>query len=182
LTAAGKTWKSYAESLPKAGYMGGDFSPYVKRHNPFAYLSDVVQQPAQQARVVPFTQFTSDLTNGQLPNFSFIVPNVFDDAHDGTLNEADAWLQRNIDPLIKTVSFKQDGLLIITFDEGEGSDSSHGGGQVATVVISAKAKKNFQSKTLYQHQSTLRLVLQALGVSKYPGAASVAPAMNEFFQ
>src|SRR5690349_8105304 len=35
LTAAGKTWKCYAESLPSSGYVGGDVVPYVKRHNPF---------------------------------------------------------------------------------------------------------------------------------------------------
>src|SRR5215472_4905317 len=33
-----KTWKSYAESLPVAGYTGGDSGEYVKHHNPFAYF------------------------------------------------------------------------------------------------------------------------------------------------
>src|SRR5437660_3080429 len=40
--SAGKTWKSYAESLPSVGYSGGDAYPYVKRHNPFSYFTDVV--------------------------------------------------------------------------------------------------------------------------------------------
>jgi phosphatidylinositol-3-phosphatase len=182
LNTAGKSWKAYAESLPQPGYLGGDVSLYMKHHNPFVYFSDVVQQPGQAGKVVPFTQFTSDLGSGQLPNFSFIVPNILDDAHTGSLNQADSWLQQNIDPLIKSAAFQQDGLLIITFDEGDISDFSHGGGRVATVVISAKAKKKFQSTTLYQHQSTLRLILQALGISSFPGAAGMAPSMNEFFQ
>jgi acid phosphatase len=38
LTAAGKTWKSYAESLPAVGYIGVDSGGYVKRHNPFTYF------------------------------------------------------------------------------------------------------------------------------------------------
>lgn len=42
LTSAGKTWRSYAESLPSVGYTGGDSGRYVKRHNPFAYLTDVL--------------------------------------------------------------------------------------------------------------------------------------------
>src|SRR5580700_8746067 len=33
LTAAGKTWNSYAESLPSIGYIGVDTGEYVKRHN-----------------------------------------------------------------------------------------------------------------------------------------------------
>ena len=72
LVRAGKSWKSYAESLPSPGYTGGDVYPYAKRHNPFAYLSDVMS--GQTAGLVPFTQFPSDLSTGILPNFSFIVP------------------------------------------------------------------------------------------------------------
>src|ERR1044071_8976427 len=40
LLAAGKSWRVYAENLPSTGYLGGDQYPYVKRHNPFAYMSD----------------------------------------------------------------------------------------------------------------------------------------------
>src|SRR5438132_4872336 len=45
LTAAGKTWKIYAESLPSPGYTGGDVFPYLKHHNPFAYFTDVIGNP-----------------------------------------------------------------------------------------------------------------------------------------
>jgi phosphatidylinositol-3-phosphatase len=182
LNAKGKTWKSYAESLPQVGYTGGDIYPYMKHHNPFVYLSDVVQQPSQLNQVVPFTDFSSDLSSGHLPNFSFIVPNILNDAHTGSLAQADSWLQANIAPLISSAQFQQDGLLIITFDESETLDLTNGGGHVATVVVSSKSKRKFQSTTLYQHQSTLRTVLQVLGVTDFPGASSVAPAMNEFFQ
>jgi acid phosphatase len=182
LTAKGKTWKSYAESLPSVGYTGGDVLPYMKHHNPFVYFTDVLQQPAQLNNVVPFTDFASDLSSGHLPNFSFIIPNVDDDAHTGSLAQADSWLQANIAPLINSSQFQQNGLLIITFDEGDLSDLANGGGHVATVIVSGKSKKKFQSTTMYQHQSTLRTILQALGVTDFPGASSVAPAMNEFFQ
>src|SRR5512142_1221648 len=42
LNTAGKSWRVYAEDLPSAGYLGGDTALYVKRHDPFAYFSDVV--------------------------------------------------------------------------------------------------------------------------------------------
>jgi hypothetical protein len=48
-------------------------------------------------------------------------------------------------------------------------------------MISTKAKQGYQSTILYQHQSTLRLILHGLGVSSYPAAASTAPEMGEFF-
>src|SRR5213083_80176 len=55
LLAAGKTWKSYAESIPNACYLGGDTGNYARKHNVFALLSDVVHDPAQRSRLVPFT-------------------------------------------------------------------------------------------------------------------------------
>jgi acid phosphatase len=181
LVKAGKTWKSYAESLPSAGYIGGDSGLYARRHNPFTYLSDVQSSTAQTANIVPFTQFATDLGNGALPQYSFIEPNLTDDAHDGTLAQADAWLQTNIAPLIASSTFQDGGLLIITFDEGDQADLNHGGGQVATLIISASAKTGFQSKTVYQHQSVLRLILAGSGVNTFPGLAGVAPDMTELF-
>jgi len=182
LVSVGKTWKTYQESIPSAGYLGGDAPPYVRRHNPFSLLSDVQNSTTQAANIVPFTQFATDLANNSLPNFSFIVPDVNNDAHDGTLATADSWLQSNMAPLIASSTFQSGGLLVILFDEGELSDFNHGGGQVAAVIVSSNGKPNFQSQTLYQHQSTLRLVLEALGVKKFPGQAATAPEMAEFFK
>ncbi len=181
LVKAGKTWKAYAESLPSPDSLGAGSSPYVRSHNPFTYLSDVQNSSSQTANIVPFTQFATDLANDALPQYSFIVPNLNDDAHDGTLAEADAWLQTNIAPLIASSAFQSSGLLIITFDEGDAADVNHGGGQVATLIISSSAKKGFQSTTLYQHQSTLRLILAGSGVTTFPGMAGTAPDMTEFF-
>jgi len=181
LMNAGKTWKAYAESIPSPGYLGKDSGVYLRRHDPFTYLSDVQNNTAQAANIVPFTQFATDLANDALPQFSFITPNSMDDGHNGTPAQADAWLQANIAPLIANPAFQSSGLLIITFDEGAQSDINHGGGQVATIIISSAAKQGFQSKTFYQHQSLLRLVLAASGVDSFPGSSGVAPDMTEFF-
>jgi phosphatidylinositol-3-phosphatase len=181
LLAAGKTWKSYAENLPSVGYTGGDVYPYAKHHNPFTYLTDVVNSQNQLQNLVPFTEFATDLQNDQLPDYSYIVPNMLDDAHDGTLNQADAWLQANIAPLIASPIFQNNGLLVIVFDESFDSDTQHGGGQVPMLVISPLAKKGYQSTTFYQHQNTCELLLQGLGLTSFPGACQGATQMNEFF-
>ena len=177
---AGKSWKAYLESIPSEGYTGGDSVPYVKQHDPFAYLSDL-QNSSQAANLVPFTQFASDLTNNALPQYAFIAPNLDDDAHDGTLAQADTWLQTNIAPLITNSAFQSSGLLVIVFDEGDQSDISHGGGQVACVVIGTKIKPGYKSTTFYQHQSLLRLIMASSGVDNFPGGAATAPDMTEFF-
>ena len=181
LMTVGKTWKCYAESLPNVGYTGGDVLPYVKHHNPFAYITDVINSSTQVNNLVPYSQFAPDLNNNTLPQFSFIVPNLQDDAHDGTLNQADDWLKQNIAPLIASAAF-QNSLLVIVFDEGDVTDTAHGGGHIAAVIVSPKAKNGYTSSTLYQHESLLRLMLEGSGVSSFPGAAASATDMLEFFQ
>lgn|SRR5271163_1235177 len=141
LSAHGKTWKAYAESIPQAGYVGPDERPYVKRHNPFAYFESVRDektvagqssqvQPSQTANIVPFENFASDLQHDKFPDYSFIVPNLYHDGHTipatesnadcgehVALQNVDGWLNTNIKPLIESNGFQRGGLLIIVFDE-----------------------------------------------------------------
>jgi phosphatidylinositol-3-phosphatase len=181
LVASGKTWKAYAESIPSVGYIGGNSGNYYVRHVPLAYLTDVQDSATGREGLVPFTQLATDLAAGQLPDFSFITPNACDDAHNCALSVADTWLSTNIAPLLTSSPFKDDGVLIITFDESA-SDNTNGGGRVIAVIASpAYSKPGYQSSTLYQHQSTLRLMLAGLGVATLPGAAASAPDMWEFF-
>ena len=181
LTAAGKTWKSYAEDLPVVGYTGTGVRRYARKHNIFALLADVVHSSTQLRNLVPFTQLATDLASNTLPHYAFIVPNVCNDAHDCPLRTADEWLKRNIDPLVQSATFQRDGLLIIVFDESR-TDNLHGGGRIPCVIVSPKARRGYRSTTLYQHQSLLRLSLTALGVTTFPNAAAGAPDMDEFFE
>ena len=135
---------------------------------------------SQTANIVPFTQFVTHLPNKALPQNSLIVPNVNDDA------TTEPWpggcvAASNIAPLISNSAFQSSGLLIITFDEGDQSDLQHGGGQVATVIVSSAGEAGLPVEDLYQHQSVLRLVLASSGVNSFPGLAGTAPDMTEFF-
>jgi len=179
LLTGGKTWKSYAESIPSVGYTGGDTSLYVRHHNPMSYFSDVVNSNVQKMNLVPFTQFATDLSANQLPDFSFVVPNLQDDAHDGSLAQADAWLKSNIAPLIANAQFQQNGLLIIVFDEGDASDGAHGGGRIAMVAVGPAVKHGFQSTTLYQHENLLKTIANYLGIDANIGNAAGAAPMTD---
>ena len=186
LVNAGRTWRSYAEGLPSVGYTGGNNvgTQYAVRHNPFAYLSVVQNDPVQRQNLVPFSQFAQDLSSGGLPDFSFVSPDLCHSGHDCSSAVSDSWLQSNIQPLLQDARFSDDGLLIIVFDEASDSDSSHGGGHIALAVVAPKrvAKPaGYQSVTVYQHESLLRLTLESLGVRELPGASANAPAMWEFF-
>ena len=181
LVAAGKTWKAYGEDVPAVGYTGAASGRYTRRHNVLALLWDVVHDSAKVRNLVPFTQLAMDLARNTLPHYAFIVPNLCNDAHDCPLRTADEWLKRHIDPLVQSKTFQRDGLLIIVFDESR-ADDLHGGGRIPCVIVSAKAKRGYQSTTLYQHQSLLRLSLSALGVTTFPNAGADAPDMDEFFE
>ncbi len=188
LLAAGKTWKEYSESIPYQGYYGGDSGEYAERHNPLSYMSDVRNDPQQQQNLVPFTQLATDIANHTLPNYGFIVPNLLHDAHDGTLAQADAWLQANIAPLLASPDFNTPGggLLIITFDESEDSDTQFGGGHVAWIAVGPDVRQHFPPGgaqipiVVLQHESTCRFMLSLAGVSVFPGAAADATIMTMF--
>ncbi|MHB8304324.1 MAG: alkaline phosphatase family protein [Acidobacteriaceae bacterium] len=186
MLASSVSFKIYAEGITN-GYLGGNTGLYLIRHNPFAMLSDVADSSQVADRCIwPFTQFATDLANGTLPEFSYIVPNIDDDAHNGTPQQADSWLQTNVVvPLSNHAPFQSggDGILIVDFDEAATSDTRYGGGHVSPVLWGPNVKVGFtqQSTTLYQHQSMLRTVMEALRLSNPPAAAASAPSMSEFF-
>jgi hypothetical protein len=206
LSSNRKTWKSYAESLPRIGYIGDDRFPYVKRHNPFAYFATVRSDRSQRDNIVPFNRFHHDLQRDALPNYSFIVPNIYNDGHHDpvtkrqahcgdhrALHNADNWLRENINPLIESPTFQRSGLLIIVFDEacerGPKADWAFdpkrpevkGGGHIAAVIISSRTPPGTTSDQLYHHESVLRLSLRALGVEQLPGLATSSADMDTFF-
>lgn len=186
MLAVNVSFKVYAEGATQ-GYLGGNTGLYLIRHNPFAMLSDVAgSQTVANAVIQPFTQFATDAADNSLPEFSFIVPDVDDDAHNGTPIQADDWLQSNVvSTLAGTSAFKTggDGVLIVDFDEGATSDSTHGGGHVAAVFWGPKAQAGYtqNSSTLYRHENMLATVMGLLGLQNPPGNAADAQAMAEFF-
>ena len=199
---AGKTWKDYVEDLPSASGCGGvNSGGYIVRHDPLEYFTNI---NTQSANYVCFTQFATDLANKTLPNLSWLSPNGCDDGHDSpcSITTFDGWLQTVIGPLLASSYFQSggDGLLIITFDEDDGSGTPNCsatsvgqgcGGQVETVIISARSKLAYQStagdpanfNSTYDEANILRTIADALGVktSGLGGAANRVP-MADFFQ
>ncbi|MFZ0859487.1 MAG: alkaline phosphatase family protein [Candidatus Sulfotelmatobacter sp.] len=186
MLASGVSFRIYAEGITQ-GYVGGNTGLYLIRHNPFAMLSDVADNPQVANECIwPFTQFAADLASGTLPEFSFIVPDVDDDAHNGTPQQADVWLQANVVvPLSNSSAFASggDGILLVDFDEAADTDTAYGGGHVAPVLWGPNVKVGYTqtSSTVYQHQSMLRTVMEALQLTNPPDAAASAASMAEFF-
>ncbi|HEY6968352.1 MAG TPA: alkaline phosphatase family protein [Candidatus Angelobacter sp.] len=181
----GISWKVYAQSYAAAGGTvttpdNANGTSYYRRHNGVTWYSDILSNVSgSQAKVVDFSQFGTDMAANALPQFSIIVPDGLHDAHDGTPAQADTFLHTNLTPLLAQPYFQSggDGLLIITFDNGDFDIA----GQVYTAVIGPNVTPHTVSNTAYHHENTLRTILDALGITTYPGASGSVTSMTDFF-
>jgi hypothetical protein len=162
---SGRTWKTYQEHMPEPCFIGSTLR-YVQKHNPFIYFNAIrLDQARCQRSIVPLTELETDLNNNTLPNFVFITPDLCHSAHDCDLKTVDEWLTPWVERLQSYPPLAKNGLIILTWDEGQGQHTccelSEGGGRVATILISPNAKKGFQDETQYTHYSILKTILQA---------------------
>ncbi|MGB7354858.1 MAG: alkaline phosphatase family protein [Acidobacteriaceae bacterium] len=195
LLKRGYSWRSYQEDLPSAGYqglVGGPDDLYARRHNPLVDFTDVCPGTGQDINSVPYTQMETDWSDGKTVNYAWITPDLNDDAHNGTLQEADEWLQAHLPAILARPEFGPggDGLLFIVWDESDVTDGdnrcsatvSQGcGGRTATLVIGPHVKAGYQSTILYHNENVLATVCAAMGLSPCPGAAETAAPMADFF-
>jgi len=222
LRARGISWKGYMEDMgadparepatcahPGIGTVDGTQAAsaadsYATRHNPFMYFHSVIDDPAYcDERVVNLDVLAADLRSAATtPAFSFITPSLCHDGHDspcangepGGLESINEFLMAWVPKIMASPAFRQDGLLIITFDESDGpqSDSSAccgagptpnsllpgltglGGGRVGAVLLSPFIKPGTVSAQAYNHYSMLRSVQDLFGLPYlgYAGAAS----------
>ncbi|HET9837634.1 MAG TPA: alkaline phosphatase family protein [Candidatus Angelobacter sp.] len=194
----GMTFKSYAQTLPYAGYTGLYSGAYMKRHAPLPYFTDMASSSLIMHHVST-AEMAKDIANGTLPNFAFITPDGDHDMHNcpnglnACLQTADNWLKANIAPLLATAPFQPggDGLLIIWADEADLSTDNRCsatvltgcGGRILVAMIGPQVKAGYKSFTTYHHPSVLKTMLEALGAtSNFPAASNTAPDMREFFK
>ncbi|HVU51538.1 MAG TPA: alkaline phosphatase family protein [Polyangia bacterium] len=182
---AGLTWKSYQESMgaPCGLTSHGEYRP---KHNPFVYFADINgwngKTFAPSARctehVVDYSQLDADLAAGTVPDYAFITPNMQNDMHDGTVQQGDAWLAREVPKILASDAYKKGGALFVLWDEG-----SSQGDRPPFFVVSPHAKAGFVSETPYDTSSYLMTVESMLGLETLPCAsdpAKVTP-MDDLF-
>jgi hypothetical protein len=220
LTTAGFTWRDYDESMGAdaarepavcghPALNGSDNTQtataadmYATRHNPFVYFHSIIDDTTLcDTHVVNLDELPQDLgSSAATANYSFIVPDLCDDGHDspcangqpGGLAQADSFLKTWVPRITSSAAFKQDGLLIVTFDEAATSDTSSccgeiagpgspepgengpGGGDVGAVLLSPCIAPGTVSQTPYNHYTMLGSVenvfgLSHLGYAQLPG-------------
>jgi len=170
IEASGRTWKTYQEDMPKPCYVGDAYN-YAQKHNPFIYFDPIRLDSARCERsIVPLTALQTDIDSGSLPNFLFVTPNLCNDAHDCGLDVADAWLTDLLGRLVPALDKQGPNyLLVLTWDEGQGSHSCCGlpllaGGRIPVVFYSSLVKNGFEDSTPYTHYSLLKTIAEAWGL------------------
>jgi hypothetical protein len=161
LTSAGVDWRAYMEGMTK-GCFNSPY-PYALKHNPFAYYGS-----ACPPQVVPFTHFAGDMATN-VPRLVWITPDLCHDGHDCSNAVVDQWLTQTVPTILASDAWQDNGVLIITWDEGEDSANS-----VLTLVIRADPV-NHQSSQPYDHYSLLATIEDQLGVPRLGQAANAKP-------
>ncbi|KPV51364.1 hypothetical protein SE17_21605 [Kouleothrix aurantiaca] len=187
IEASGRTWKAYIESLPRPCFVGDQQPLYRQKHNPFIYYNSIRNDPARCSNIVPFTQFDKDLSANTLPNYSWITPNMCNSTHDCAMGEGDKWLKTWVSKITASPAWRDNGVLFITYDEGDVDDKSgccqHAeGGHIATLVVSPLVKPGYRSPYSYSHYSMLRTIETAWGMPLLGNAnCDCSPTMADFF-
>jgi hypothetical protein len=180
MTAAGQSWRTYAQNYPStsgchtgSGYSGGVdgwgvAGTYARKHNPAMSFTDV-SGSAACANIQPLARFDPSV------NLAFVVPNLCNDMHDCSLASGDRFLQAFL-PNVFTAPDWAHTLLIVTFDEG--STSTNGGGQVFTMVA-RPGVAGLTSSTTHNHYGLLRTIEDIFGLPCLNSACS-AKSLSEF--
>lgn len=160
LIAANDTFGGYSEDLPSIGSTVCTSGSYARKHNPWVNFTDV---PSSDN--LPFTSFPTNFST--LPTLSFVVPNLLDDMHDGTIQQGDTWLQQHIDPYVQWAK-TNNSLLIVTWDEDDSTQNN----QVPTIFVGPMVKTG-QYSELINHYNVLRTMEDMYGLPYANNSASV---------
>jgi hypothetical protein len=165
LEHAGRTWKTYAEGIPRPGFTGAWAGRYAKKHDPFIYFRDIASSAARRKQVVPFAQLRTDLGNNALPDFALIVPDMCHSMHDCSVRTGDRWLAGVLPPLLKLPNT----LVFVTFDEGSA------GNHIPAIALGTAVRRSARVTTPANHYSLLRTIEQTWDLPLLGHSAAAKP-------
>jgi phosphatidylinositol-3-phosphatase len=164
LAEVGETFAGFSEDLPSIGFDGLRSGRYHHRHNPWVNFANV--PPASNR---PFSDFPQGRFE-ELPTVSMVIPNLDHDMHDGTIAEADAWLEANLGPFVEWAKVN-DGLLIVTWDEGNQFDVEN---RIPTIFVGGRVRPGVYPERI-DHYRVLRTVQEMFGATPTGHAAEREP-------
>jgi hypothetical protein len=165
-TSRGKTARAYEESMPQPCDPNSS-GQYDVNHNPWPYFPSEVASCRSDdvpAGTPAAGGLVSDVRGGTLPTVGLVTPNLIDDGHNGTLAQADAWLQTWIPVLMSGP---------VVFDEGETTE------QVPFVLMTPGLSGVTVSASA-NHYALTRLIDQFVGAPPLRQASNAADVTSLF--
>jgi hypothetical protein len=197
LDQAGLSWKAYLQGLPHPNYEGicypekcngaPDNDPlYVSKHDGIQNFT-TSWNTADWNRQVPIGELFGDLRSGDVPRFSYVVPDECHDMHgdppycldSGNIGDpqnqhlvavGDAYLGHLVSAITSAPFWAQgNNAIIITYDNGDTTQGCcdatvNGGGPVVNIVVTSHGPRGVQDSQPANHYSTLASIQQALGL------------------
>jgi acid phosphatase len=160
LLAAHLTFAAYSEALPQAGFLGCAAGTYAQKHAPWTHFTNVPQSLHR-----PLDALTSF---GTLGTVTFVVPDVDDDMHDGSIRAGDDWAREHLAPLLAWAN-ANDTLVVFTWDEGFDERNS-----IPTMFVGPMVRAGTYTERV-DHLRVLRTLEQMYGLAPTGKAATVAP-------
>jgi phosphatidylinositol-3-phosphatase len=162
LIAATKTFRGYSEGLPAVGATVCASGLYARKHVPWTDFSKDLTSDN-----LPFTSFPTNYS--KLPTVAWVIPNLDDDMHNGTIRQGDTWLQAHLLDYVNW-AMKNNSLLIVTFDEDQGTTTNH----IATIFVGPMVKPGKYSEKI-NHYNVLRTIEDMYGLSHLGNSSNATP-------
>ena len=144
LHAAHLSFNGFSESLPISGSTICAAGTYARKHAPWIAFANVPRSDHRS-----FASFPRSFDS--LPTVSFVIPNVDDDMHDGSIAQGDAWIHDHLERLLHWAD-THDTLVVLTWDEGFDL-----GNTVATVLYGPMIKPGRYAQRI-SHYELLRTI------------------------
>ena len=148
LESKGMTWKAYMQALP---FVAADvefwpstsattYKLYAQKHNPFMYFSNIRDNAARMANIVPLPQLEYDLATNNVPNFVWISPDQCHDMHGvsngvpigypacgypasgldhGAIRLGDDFLRHTVTGIMNSRAWTKSSIIVIAWDEDD---------------------------------------------------------------
>ena len=182
-------------------YNGSHQFNYAAKHNPQVFFSatnggnNTMPSNPEASHYDPLQQLATDLTNNTVAQYNWITPDQFNDMHTGltggftyngthysgdraAIAQGDNFLSIVVPEIMASDAYKNNGLIVIWFDETEGGDDPSR--TIPEIIISPDAKGNaYSNNILYTHSSDLLTMEEIFGVGPCLGAACSAVNLSD---
>ncbi len=169
LLGGGQTFTGYSEDLPSVGSPTCGSGKYARKHAPWVNFTNV--PPASS---VPFSSFPPSSDYDSLPTVAFVVPNLDNDMHDGSVARGDGWLNNNLSAYA-TWAKTNNSLLVVTWDEDDNGENN----QIPTIFYGANVRTGTYGDPV-THYNVLATLEQMYGLDTTGNAATV-PAITDIW-